>query len=102
MANLYFYFFNSIYLNSISFYSCHNHDEIRSIQDRLAALTATQKQQQQQQQQQQSNIAKRFKPEQETTQVSSSSTSSYLQQKSELEAREGRDKGDDSSKWLVR
>jgi len=84
-------------LNSISLYACHIHDEIRSIQDRLAALTATQKQQQHQQQ---SNIAKRFKPEQETTQVSTSS--SYLQQKSELEAREGRDKGDDSSKWLVR
>lgn len=59
------------------------------MQDRLAA--AAQKQQQ--------NASKRFKTEKESTPAASSA---YLQQKSELEAREGKDKGDDTSKWLVR
>lgn len=53
-------------------------------------------------QKQQQNAAKRFKGSTATEENNTTVSSAYLQQKSELEAWEGKDKGDDASKWLVR
>ena len=61
----------------------------RGLQDRLAAAAKRQ--------QEKAVLQKRQKVDDK-----SSATSAYLQQKGELEAKEGKDKGDDSSKWYVR
>ena len=64
----------------------------RGLQDRLAAAAKRQ--------QEKAVLQKRQKVDDKLGTTTGAST--YLQQKGELEAKEGKDKGDDSSKWYVR
>ena len=64
----------------------------RGLQDRLAAAAKRQ--------QEKAVLQRRQKVDDKSSTTTGAST--YLQQKGELEANEGKDKGDDSSKWYVR
>lgn len=68
---------------------------LRGLQDRLAAAAKRQ--------QEKAVLQKRQKVVDDKGPMTTSiASSTYLQQKGELEAMEGRDKGEDSSKWYVR